>query len=76
MKKRLSKTKKFLIGIALALVMIIAGGALLFYPAYRFYFQTKTQNPDKDLTILIGGGGNSGILVTDKAVVVIDTKMG
>ena len=74
--KNLSKTKKILIGIALILVLLITGGSMYLYPAYTFFFQTETQLLDKDLTLVLGGGGNSGILVTDKAVVVIDTKMG
>jgi glyoxylase-like metal-dependent hydrolase (beta-lactamase superfamily II) len=74
--KRLSKTKKVLTGIALILLLLIAGGAVYMYPAFTFFFQTETQQLDKDLTIVLGGGGNSGILVTDKALVVIDTKMG
>jgi glyoxylase-like metal-dependent hydrolase (beta-lactamase superfamily II) len=74
--KHLSKTKKILIGIALILVLLITGGSMYLYPAYTFFFQTETQLLDKDLTLVLGGGGNSGILVTDKAVVVIDTKMG
>ena len=30
---------------------------------------------DNNLNIYLGGGGNSGVLVSDSAVVVIDTKM-
>ena len=45
-------------------------------PVYPSVIQPENQQPDKDLTISFGGGGNSGILVTDSAVVVIDTKMG
>ncbi|MGA2822108.1 MAG: MBL fold metallo-hydrolase [Bacteroidales bacterium] len=74
--KRLSKTKKILIGIALILLLLMAGGAMYLYPAFTFFFQTETQQFDKDLTLVLGGGGNSGILITDKALVVIDTKMG
>ncbi len=74
--KNISKTKKILIGIALILLLLITGGSMYLYPAYMFFFQTETQLLDKDLTLVLGGGGNSGILVTDKAVVVIDTKMG
>ena len=74
--KHLSKTKKILIGIALIMMLPITGGSMYLYPAYTFFFQTETQLLDKDLTLVLGGGGNSGILVTDKAVVVIDTKMG
>ena len=73
---RLSKTKKILIGIALILLLLIAGGAVYLYPVFTFFFQTETQQLDKDLILVLGGGGNSGILVTDKILVVIDTKMG
>jgi cyclase len=38
--------------------------------------QLEPKALDNKLTIYSGGGGNSGILVTDSAVVVIDTKMG
>lgn len=55
--------------------LIISGGVYL-YPMVKLFYQKETVNIDKDLTIVKGGGGNSGILVTDKGVVVIDTKMG
>lgn len=38
--------------------------------------EDSTVTLSKNLTVVFGGGGNSGILVTDKAVLVIDTKMG
>jgi glyoxylase-like metal-dependent hydrolase (beta-lactamase superfamily II) len=74
--KGLSKTKKILTGIALILLLLIAGGAMNLYPSFKLFFQTEIQQPDKNLTLVLGGEGNSGILVTDKALVVIDTKMG
>jgi cyclase len=59
------------------ILLVVAGTAtILFYPAYRFMFREGSREVDKDLVIVRGGGGNSGILVTDSAVVVIDTKMG
>lgn len=70
------KTKLFLIYLAAGLVLIITGASIYMYPAYKFFFHTEVQQADKDLTLVLGGGGNSGILVTDQAVVVIDTKMG
>ncbi len=45
------------------------------YPFYHFFFTAETIEIDKDLSVL-SGAGNTGILVTDSAVVVIDTKMG
>ena len=58
------------------IVVLIAGSAsIIFYPMYRFMFQETSRDYDKGLTIIQGGGGNSGLLVTDSAVVVIDTKL-
>jgi cyclase len=48
---------------------------LYIYPFYHFFFTAESTVIDKDLTVM-SGAGNSGILVTDSAVVVIDTKMG
>jgi glyoxylase-like metal-dependent hydrolase (beta-lactamase superfamily II) len=68
---------KRIIMITVIILVVIAGvAAILFYPTYRFMFREGTQVVDEDLTIVQGGGGNSGVLVTDSAVVVIDTKMG
>jgi len=37
--------------------------------------ETAVNQYDKNLTLVMGGGGNSGILVADSLVLVIDTKM-
>ena len=37
--------------------------------------QMEVVQIDKDLTIITGGGGNSGIIYSDSLVIVIDTKM-
>jgi cyclase len=70
------KTKILLITLTVGLVVLVSGASVYLYPAYKFFFSTEIQVPDQDLTLVLGGGGNSGILVTEKAVVVIDTKMG
>jgi glyoxylase-like metal-dependent hydrolase (beta-lactamase superfamily II) len=70
------RTKMILAGLTAGVVILISGASACMYPAYSFFFTTEIQKPDKQLTLLLGGGGNSGILDTDKAVVVIDTKMG
>jgi len=70
------KWKKIILIILITLVLIAGAAAVVFYPVYRFMFHETTQPFDKELTILLGGGGNSGLLVTDSAVVVIDTKLG
>jgi cyclase len=53
---------------------IIAG--LVLVPASTLHAQKEVRQLDNDLTIMLGGGGNSGVLVTPEAVVVIDTKLG
>jgi cyclase len=70
------KDKKiFLILTTLFVVMITASAFKMLTPI-RFDDDPNVKHIDNNLTIVYGGGGNSGILVTDKAVVVIDTKMG
>jgi len=57
--------------------LIIVGMLVLIiymYPFYHFFFTEESIVIDKDLTV-ISGAGNTAILVTDSAVVVIDTKM-
>jgi cyclase len=59
---------------AVLIVSIITG--LVLVPASTLHAQKEVRQLDNDLTIVLGGGGNSGVLVTPEAVVVIDTKMG
>jgi glyoxylase-like metal-dependent hydrolase (beta-lactamase superfamily II) len=70
------KTKRIVFTSIIGVVVIIAIASIIMYPSYRFFFHTDTVQFDKNLTIITGGGGNSGILVTDSAIFVIDTKMG
>jgi glyoxylase-like metal-dependent hydrolase (beta-lactamase superfamily II) len=69
------KWKKILLITGIILVVIIVVAAVYIYPSYKFFFTGGTIRVDKDLTIIRSGGGNSWILITDSAVVVIDTKM-
>jgi glyoxylase-like metal-dependent hydrolase (beta-lactamase superfamily II) len=62
------------ISIGIALVVLI-GATIVLYPAVRFLTQEEIVPIDQSLTVILGGGGNSGILLGDSAVVVIDTKM-
>jgi cyclase len=67
--------------------LYLYGQGIIFF-VLILYFQTTFSQPkqnmnpveakvlDNNLTVYLGGGGNSGILVTDSAIVVIDTKMG
>lgn len=71
--------KKFLKVVAIiSLILLIAGGSIYWIylrPFMQKMKQTSIINYDKELTIVLGGGGNSGILVSDSLVIVIDTKM-
>ena len=70
------KWKKTLLITGIILVVIVVVAAVYIYPFYKFLYQEGKIILGKDLTVIQGGGGNSGVLVTDSAVVVIDTKMG
>jgi glyoxylase-like metal-dependent hydrolase (beta-lactamase superfamily II) len=62
----------FVIFVLLFLVL-----ATIYYPAAKkLYLGNETIHPDSALTIYIGGGGNSVVLNTDTAVLVVDTKFG
>jgi glyoxylase-like metal-dependent hydrolase (beta-lactamase superfamily II) len=67
--------KKILVGIGLAVLVILIGAVIIFYPMIRFMTQKEIVRIDPNLTVVLGGGGNSGIITGDSAVVVIDTKM-
>jgi cyclase len=75
--KTLKKTLKWF---GIVLLVILATGFTLYLiylrPVMKTMEQTNVIKYDKDLTLIIGGGGNSGILVSDSLVIVIDTKMG
>jgi cyclase len=68
--------KRIILITVIILVVIAGAAAIFFYPVYRFMYTEGSRVVDKDLTIVQGGGGNSGVLLTDSALVVIDTKMG
>jgi cyclase len=67
--------KKIIFSIGAVLLGIIIVAGILFYPAFRFMFDKETVTVDPILTLMLGSGGNSGIILGDSAVVVIDTKM-
>lgn len=74
--KLLKKIAKW-IGI-IGLIFVGSGG--LFYGLYVSPVLEKIEREnkidyDKDLTIYEGGGGNSGVFISDSLVLVIDTKM-
>jgi cyclase len=62
--------------IFLVLIVIVATLYLIYLrPLMNKMKQTTFIQYDKELTIILGGGGNSGILNSDSMVLVIDTKM-
>jgi glyoxylase-like metal-dependent hydrolase (beta-lactamase superfamily II) len=60
------------------LLILLATGTTLYFIYVRPFMQKMKEvsviKYDKDLTLVMGGGGNSGILVSDSLVLVIDTK--
>jgi glyoxylase-like metal-dependent hydrolase (beta-lactamase superfamily II) len=71
--------KKILKWLAIVLFILLGLGVSLYMIYLRpFIEKMKVVNStayDEKLTLITGGGGNSGILVSDSLVVVIDTKM-
>ena len=72
--------KKILKWTGITLLILVAAGFTLYLiylrPVMTKMEKTELIKYDKDLTIILGGGGNSGILISDSLVIVIDTKMG
>ena len=65
------------VGIVVLLIIVIGVSLYMIYlrPFMEKMKQTEVVQYDKDLALVLGGGGNSGILVSDSLVIVIDTKM-
>jgi glyoxylase-like metal-dependent hydrolase (beta-lactamase superfamily II) len=68
------KIRKILLYIGIALLVCIGMVAIYIYPFYSFFFTPVTTVISPQLTV-ISGSGNSSIVKTDSAVLVIDTKM-
>lgn len=73
------KSKKILKWLGLTTLVIACIGGFIFFkylaPFLKKMKETEVVQYDKELTLVMGGGGNSGILSSDSLVVVIDTKM-
>jgi glyoxylase-like metal-dependent hydrolase (beta-lactamase superfamily II) len=71
--------KKLLIKLGILVLAIVAAAGIFIlmyvYPVMSAMKKTTTIQYDPQLTLVLSGGGNSGILVSDSAVLVIDTKM-
>lgn len=74
--KMLKKIGKWL-GITLLILLVGGGSFFLLYvrPVLNHMMQMHVVPIDKNLTIVEGGGGNSGVLLSDSLVLVVDTKM-
>jgi glyoxylase-like metal-dependent hydrolase (beta-lactamase superfamily II) len=68
------KIRKILFYIGITLLVCIGMVAIYIYPFYSFFFTPVTTVVSPQFTV-ISGSGNSSIVKTDSAVLVIDTKM-
>ena len=64
------------IGIIMLTLIVIGITTYMVYvrPFMKKMEETNVVQYDKELTLVLGGGGNSGILVSDSLVIVVDTK--
>lgn len=69
------KTKNVIITVAIIIIAIALAIVVFMNRTMKTFMQTETVKIDDNLTLMLGGGGNSGVLVTDSAIVVVDTKM-
>lgn len=71
--------KKILKWMGLVILLLLIAGITAYFIYLRPFMKkmktTRVIQVDKELTLVLGGGGNSGILVSDSLVMVIDTKM-
>ncbi len=71
--------KRILIWTGGLLLVLLATATILYLIYVRPFMQNMKKvsiiQYDKELTLVLGGGGNSGILTSDSLVIVIDTKM-
>ena len=71
------KTLKIAGIIFIIFVLLFIILATIYYPAVKkLYLGNEVIHSDSALTIYLGGGGNSVVLNTDAALLVVDTKFG
>jgi glyoxylase-like metal-dependent hydrolase (beta-lactamase superfamily II) len=74
MVRKILKIIGIIFSIFVLLFLILA---VIYFPAAKkIYYGNEIVHPDALLTLYLGGGGNSVVLKTDSAVVVVDTKFG
>lgn len=70
---------KIIAAAAAVMIVLLAVPTLIFFPAYERFTKLERLDFDPHYTVLLGYGGNSGILVSDDpdnpATLIIDTKM-
>jgi glyoxylase-like metal-dependent hydrolase (beta-lactamase superfamily II) len=69
--------KKVLQIVGLLMVVVIAAGGLYVWQYYQRFMKVETIQYDPQLTIYLGGGGNSVVFTSEdgSAALVVDTKM-
>jgi uncharacterized protein HemX len=69
--------KKVMLCIGLLLALILAVGGFFFWNVYQKLMAMETIQYDPQLTIFIGGGGNSIVLTSEDGsqALIVDTKM-
>ena len=69
--------KKVLLIVVLLIVVIIAVGGFYFWKIYQQFGKVETIQLDPQLTVYLGGGGNSIVLTSEDGskALVVDTKM-
>jgi glyoxylase-like metal-dependent hydrolase (beta-lactamase superfamily II) len=69
--------KKVLLIVSLLIVIIIAVGGFYFWKIYQQFGIVETVQLDPQLTVYLGGGGNSIVLTSEDGskALVVDTKM-
>lgn len=69
--------KKVLLIVVLLIVVIIAVGGFYFWKIYQQFGKVETIQLDPQLTVYLGGGGNSVVLTSEDGsqALVVDTKM-
>jgi cyclase len=70
--------KKVLIVIGIAIALVIAVVIVIGRSEYKKFMDVEKISCDKNLTVFLGGGGNSMVLTSDDGAqaLVVDTKMG
>jgi len=75
--KTVRKIAKWVGLIGLSLVAIVAVFYFVYVqPVLNKIEESRVVDYGKNLTIYEGGGGNSGVLISDSLVIVVDSKMG